>query len=85
MNQPSLFDILEPPRPPRVMNYDIIRKFLNHQLRTMRTAQHMPWSHGEEDYHAKNFPVFAAELPAEEAADLVAQFQVQWARLKTAG
>jgi hypothetical protein len=82
MNQPSLFDSLEKPAEPRPVRLEPIRKYLNHQLRQMRRATSMPWHKADADYHAKYFPIYASELPEDEAAGLVAEFDAQLARLK---
>jgi hypothetical protein len=81
MSQPSLFDSLEQPAAPRPVNYEMFRKYLRHQLRQLRAAKTMPWYGSIAAKHAKWFPIYASELPVEEAADLIAQFNVEWARL----
>ena len=84
MNQPSLFDSLERPAELRPVRLEPIRKYLNHQLRQMRRATSMPWHKADADYHAKYFPIYAGELPDDEAAELVAEFGAQLTRLKAA-
>ena len=43
----------------------------------------MPWSEGETESWEKLFPQLAASLPAEEAAELVAEFDVELRRLRS--
>jgi hypothetical protein len=44
----------------------------------------MPWHKADADYHALNFPIYARLFPAEEAAQLIAEFERELARLKAA-
>ena len=84
MRQPSLFDSPEKPIEPAPVRLPPIRKYLHSQLRLMRAATFMPWHKADADYHAVNFPVYARLFPADEAAELVAEFDRELARLKAA-
>jgi hypothetical protein len=83
MNQPSLFDSLQEPPKPRAVNTHRIRVYLNWVLRTMRTAVVMPWHATELASQEVNFPIYARLLPTEEAEPMIAEFQIQLARIKT--
>jgi hypothetical protein len=82
MSQLKLFrsERAEPPRPTEPA---YIRKSLNRLLRLAREAQIMPWSEGETESWEKLFPELAASLPAEEAAELMAQFKIELERLRS--
>lgn len=84
MRQPSLFDSPEKPIEAAPVRLPPIRKYLHSQLRVMRAATTMPWHKADADYHALNFPIYARLLPAEEAAQLIAEFERELARLKAA-
>jgi hypothetical protein len=62
-----------------------IRKTLHRLLRLAREAQIMPWSEGETESWEKLFPELAAALPAEEAAELTAEFSIELERLRSTG
>jgi hypothetical protein len=62
-----------------------IRKSLIRLLRLAREAQIMPWSEGETESWEKLFPELAASLPAEEAAELTAEFKIELERLRSTG
>jgi hypothetical protein len=84
MNQLPLFrpDGNEPQ--PRPSDPAYVRKSLNRLLRVAREAEIMPWSAGETDSWEKLFPELAASLPAEEAAELIAEFRTELERLRSA-
>jgi hypothetical protein len=84
MRQPSLFDSPEKPIEAAPVRLPPIRKYLHSQLRVMRAATTMPWHKADADYHALNFPIYARLFPAEEAAQLIAEFERELARLKAA-
>jgi hypothetical protein len=52
-------------------------------LRLAREAQIMPWTKGETEGWEKLFPELAASLPAEEAAELIAEFKAELERLRS--
>jgi hypothetical protein len=83
MSQLKLFrpERAEPPQRPTDPAY--IRKCLNRLLRLAREAQIMPWSEGETESWEKLFPELAGSLPAEEAAELIAQFKIELERLRS--
>jgi hypothetical protein len=85
MSQLPLFrrDRAEPSR--RQPDLAYIRKSLNRLPRLAREAQIMPWSEGETESWEKLFPELAASLPAEEGADLVAEFKIELQRLRSTG
>jgi hypothetical protein len=60
-----------------------IRKSLIRLLRLAREAQIMPWSESETESWEKLFPALAASLPAEEAAELIAEFKTELERLRS--
>jgi hypothetical protein len=69
-------------RPPDLAH---IRKSLGRLLRIAREAQIMPWSQGETAGWEKLFPELAANLPADEAKELTAEFNGELARLRKTG
>jgi hypothetical protein len=69
--------------PPRPSDPAYIRKSLIRLLRLAREAQIMPWSESETESWEKLFPELAASLPAEEAADLIAEFKIELERLRS--
>jgi hypothetical protein len=73
----------EPERRPPDVAY--IRKSLNRLLRLARNAQIMPWSESETRSWEKLFPQLAASLPAEEAEEMISEFQSELARLRKSG
>ncbi len=84
MNQLPLFrpDANQPH--PRPTDSAYVRKSLSRLLRVAREAQIMPWSAGETESWEKLFPELAASLPAEEAAELIAEFRSELERLRSA-
>lgn len=85
MEQPSLFDSLKEPAKPRVINTRRIRVSLNYVLRIMREAVIMPWHEAEADSREVNFPIYARLLPVEEAEPMIAEFELEMARLRAVG
>ena len=83
MNQPSLFDSPKPVEPAPV-RLPPIRKYLKGLLRVMRSAEIMPWHEAQTASHERNFPIYAKLFPPEEAAELMAEFERELARLKAA-
>ena len=84
MRQPSLFD---PPAKPEARcppNLDNIRKHLRSMLRTVRNAEIMPWHNADAKHWEQNFPVLARMLPPDEGAPMIAEFEMELARLKEA-
>jgi hypothetical protein len=85
MNQLPLFR-REPNDPQqRASDPGYIRKSLNRLLRLAREAEIMPWSEGETESWERLFPELAASLPAEEAAELIAEFTFELKRLRSTG
>jgi hypothetical protein len=60
-----------------------IRKSLSRLLRLALEAQIMPWSESEAKSWEKLYPQLAASLPADEAAELIAQFRKELRRLRS--
>ena len=85
MSQLPLFRSEPDESQPRQSDPTYIRKSLNRLLRVAREAQIMPWSEGETESWEKLFPELATSLPAEEAAELIAEFNVQLGRLRSTG
>ncbi len=83
MNQLPLFRKAQDEAPPRPSDPTYVRKSLNRILRVAREAQIMPWGESEAKSWEKLFPELAASLPAEEAAELVAEFDVELRRLRS--
>lgn len=85
MKQLSLFQPKPAePLPPRPPDLAYIRKSLNRHLRTLRSAVVMPWSEPEARSQEKHFPELARYLPAEEAAEMIAEFAAELARVRAA-
>jgi hypothetical protein len=61
-----------------------IRKSLNRLLRVAREAEIMPWGQGEAESREKLFSELAALLPHNEAAELISEFKIELARLRSA-
>jgi hypothetical protein len=69
---------------PRQSDLAYVRKSLNRLLRVAREAQIMPWSADETHVWERQFPELAASLPAEEASELISEFNMELARLRSA-
>ncbi len=82
--QPSLFDSPAEPAKPAAPNIPAIRKHLLAVMRILRNAEIMPWHKAEAASWEKNFPVLARLLPAEEGEPMLAEFETEMTRLKTA-
>jgi hypothetical protein len=83
MNQLPLFRREHSEPQPRPSDPAYVRKSLNRILRVARGAQIMPWSRGETETWERLFPELAASLPAEEAAELIAEFKTELGRLRS--
>lgn len=66
-------------RPP---DLDFIRKTLNWRLRTVRNAEILPWSVPETESLENHLPELARLLPEREAAEFIAEFSAELARLR---
>jgi hypothetical protein len=82
MNQLPLFRTTQDKTPPRPSDPAYVRKSLGRLLRLAREAQILPWSESEAETWEKLFPELAASLPADEAAELIAEFNVELSRLR---
>lgn len=81
MNQPSLFDSLEKPIVPPPVRPEPLIKYLNNKLSQMRRAQISPWTEHEHKYEIADFHRFTKVLPEDIAKTIMAEFEVQTARL----
>ncbi len=84
MSQLSLFDSPKPAPERRPPNLAFIRKHLNHVLRLMRGAEHLPWAEAEARSWEKQFPELARLLPIEEGEAMHREFIAELARLRAA-
>ena len=84
MSQLPLFRSERNEPQPRPSDSAYVRKSLNRLLRLAREAQIMPWSDGETQNWEKLFPELAASLPADEAAQLIVDFNIELERLRSA-
>jgi hypothetical protein len=83
MNQLPLFRPERDDLPTRYSDPAFVRKSLNRLVRVAREAQIIPWSDGETETWEKLFPELAASLPADEAAELIAEFKTELERLRS--
>ncbi len=93
MTQIELFGAgeLTPPEPPRpvpphvVIRPERIRRWLGADLALVRRAEVMPWAMAwEVNSRTRDFAGLAGELGAEEAAEWVAHWDAEMARLRAA-
>jgi hypothetical protein len=83
MSQLPLFRITQDEEHSRPSDPTYIRKSLSRLLRLAREAEIMPWSESETESWEKLFPELAASLPADEAAELIAEFKIELERLRS--
>lgn len=84
MSQLNLFQTPRPSDERRPPDLDFIRKHLGKALRTAQFAERMPWPPTIARNWEERFPKLASDLPPNEAEELVAAFEAEIARLKSA-